>query len=71
VKVSELNCTIFRCGIYVADGKQISQHMTRDAAMALVKSGLVIGCGNQYQIVYHNNPNKDLVHYVAEKCEGK
>ena len=47
---TELNCKIFRCGIFKASFGQIGQHLTEEHARALKNADLIYGCSCQYMV---------------------
>ena len=57
--IEQLNCCIFRCGVYKQNGEQIPPHLEREKCLELVRERLIYGCGQPFVIV--NN--------VAEKCD--
>lgn len=48
VKPNELNCKIFRCGVYKTNGDAISPHSPKSVCDALVTSELIQGCGKPF-----------------------
>jgi hypothetical protein len=66
VNLKELNCRIFRHGIYksgVNIGKQIDPHMKKSLCDELINKNLIYGCGKPFKIVKVNNI------FVAEPCD--
>ncbi len=59
IDVAEMNCKIFRCGIYKCNGEQIPPHLCKDECMKL--EGLIWGCGKPFQ---YNEELKKMV-----KCD--
>ena len=60
---SELNCHIFRHGIYKHSFKQIDPHMKKEECDYLSRNKLIYGCGKPFKIV------KIEGKYNIEKCE--
>ena len=56
IEIVEMNCRIFRCGIFKANGEQINPHMSKIDMEKLKNENLINGCGNQFQIDVNNNP---------------
>ena len=56
----ELNCHIFRCGVYKNTGENIHPHLDQLSCENLFQSGTVYGCCKPFII---NNENK------AEICD--
>ena len=48
VKYDQLNCKIFRCGVYKKDGKQIDPHSKKEVCDQIFKDNLIWGCGKPY-----------------------
>ena len=57
--IEQLNCCIFRCGVYKQNGEQIPPHLEREKCLELVRERLIYGCGQAFKII----ENK------AEKCD--
>jgi hypothetical protein len=54
----ELNCRIFRHGIYKKNLKQIDPHMKKEGCDRLKKEDLIYGCGKPFKVVENNNEFK-------------
>jgi hypothetical protein len=63
IEVVELNCKIFRCGIYKENGEQINPHLPKNECERLVNTGEIYGCGKPFQIINENPP------YLVVKCD--
>jgi len=50
VLIKEVNCAIFRHGIYKNSGKQIGPHSSKEKCEALVRDGKIYGCGKPFQV---------------------
>jgi hypothetical protein len=50
VEVVELNCRIFRCGIYKNNYTQINPHMPKKDCEELVLNNSIYGCGKPFKI---------------------
>ena len=61
---SELNCCIFRHGVYTTNYQQIDPHLQESECNRLFEQGLIYGCGRPFRIVKNNN--EDL---VIEICD--
>ena len=53
--IKELNCGIFRHGIYKNSGNQINPHASKEICDELVKNNLIYGCGKPFQIIEIND----------------
>jgi hypothetical protein len=62
IKKKELNCKIFRHGVYKQSLKQMDPHMKKIECDNLVKKELIYGCGKPFKIVIENN------NYHVKKC---
>ena len=45
---TEINCKIFRHGIYKHDYRQINPHETKERCEQLIKEDLIYGCGKPF-----------------------
>lgn len=50
IEIIELNCRIFRCGIYKSNFTQIPQHLSKSECIRLFSQNLIFGCGKPFQI---------------------
>jgi hypothetical protein len=50
--IIELNCAIFRCGIYKLTFLQISPHLPKDECDRLAANQLIYGCGKPFMVVH-------------------
>ena len=57
----ELNCKIFRHGIFKDTMKQIDPHLKKDECDRLVTQNLIIGCGKPFQIIEDNGSFKTII----------
>ena len=48
--ILELNCQIFRHGVYISNGEQIDPHTSKDLCDELVQKKLIYGCGKPFRI---------------------
>ena len=51
IEIIELNCCIFRCGIYKNNMQQIDPHTPKKICDALFINDQIYGCGKPFQIV--------------------
>jgi|APSaa5957512535_1039671.scaffolds.fasta_scaffold19968_2 hypothetical protein len=65
VYLKEINCAIFRHGVYKDTGIQIPSHASKEECDKLFKEGHIIECGKPYEILKVNNE------YKIQKCEYK
>lgn len=50
VQYNELNCRIFRHGVYKHNGEQMPPHTPREECERLAQQGLIIGCGQPFRV---------------------
>jgi hypothetical protein len=55
VYIQDINCAIFRHGIYKESGEQIDPHMCKDKCDELAKKEEIWGCGKPFKIVYEDS----------------
>ena len=48
---NEINCAIFRHGVYVKSFKQIDPHLPKEQCDTLVNEKKIIGCGKPFRVV--------------------
>ena len=59
----DLNCHIFRHGIFKHSYKQIDPHLKKEICDELFQKELIYGCGKPFKIININNE------YKIEKCD--
>ena len=64
IEVIELNCKIFRCGIYKDSMKQIDPHMQKLLCEQLSTNDLIYGCGKPFRVDL-NSKNE----YISTACD--
>ena len=55
ISVEQLNCGIFRHGIFKDSGKQIDPHLNKIECDKLINQNLIHGCGKPFQIIKVND----------------
>lgn len=63
IDIKELNCHIFRHGVYKDSMKQIDPHLDKKKCDYLFDNNLIYGCGKPFKIIIQNND------YFAEECD--
>ena len=48
--IEQLNCGIFRCGMYKDINKQIDPHLSKIECDKLISENIIYGCGKPFQI---------------------
>ena len=64
VPKGQLNCKIFRHGVYKKNNKQIDPHLNKEECDRLFKEGLIYGCGKPFKLLMDEEENK----FWTEKC---
>lgn len=64
VEILELNCKIFRHGIYKKNGEQINPHTSKIECDKLFENKEIYGCGKPFYIL--EKPNNQ---YECIKCD--
>ena len=57
----EVNCIIFRCGVYKSTGQQINPHMPKVQCDQLVSTDAVYGCARPYRVLVSQK--------LVQKCD--
>jgi hypothetical protein len=63
VEILEINCAIFRHGIFKVSGQQIDPHTPKAQCDQYMKEGLIYGCGKPFKVIVRENI------LLAEVCE--
>ena len=64
--ISELNCCIFRHGVFKTTGEQIPPHSSKIECNEYVEKSLIYGCGKPFKVV---NYNTDMNTCTIEICD--
>lgn len=49
VEIIEMNCKIFRCGVFKKDYQQINPHADKQTCEYYVKNNMIWGCGKPFK----------------------
>ncbi len=63
IYLKELNCQIFRHGVYKNNYEQINPHLEKKMCDYLLENSLIYGCSKPFKIVNQNN------NFSAEICD--
>lgn len=63
--IEQVNCAIFRHGIYKSNYIQINPHALKNECEELINNNLIYGCGKPFRIEY----NTDTKKWIAIECE--
>lgn len=58
---NEINCAIFRHGVFINNGQQINPHCSKDKCEKYVNQNLIYGCGKPFKIINDNNNYKAII----------
>jgi hypothetical protein len=61
VQTNELNCRIFRHGVFLANGEPIPPHSPQTECERLVSENLIVGCGKPFQVVHQEDGSEQAV----------
>jgi len=61
VAKNQINCKIFRCGIYKRNNKQIPPHMKKKDCDKLIEKNLIHGCGKPFRF---DGKNVEICGYI-------
>jgi hypothetical protein len=63
--VKEINCAIFRHGVYKKNGKQINPHEKKETCDELFNNCEIFGCGKPYKLIKFNDIYKpEICDYI-------
>jgi hypothetical protein len=51
IEIIEINCAIFRCGLFKHNFQQIPQHENKKMCDLYIKNDLIYGCSKPFKIV--------------------
>jgi hypothetical protein len=63
IYLNEINCAIFRHGIYKETYHQIHPHMPKEECDRLILLNVIYGCGKPFRLI------KEEKNYKAEVCD--
>jgi hypothetical protein len=55
ILIEELNCLIFRHGVFIKTNEQISPHASKLECDYYINNKLIFGCGKPFKIIKVNN----------------
>ena len=65
-EILELNCRIFRCGIFKHNFEQIPPHSTKAVCDDLKARDLIFGCGKPFRILENEDKKAPLVPVICD-----
>lgn len=63
INILEINCAIFRHGVYKDTLQPISPHSSKEFCDSLVERDFIYGCGKPFKLLIENNE------YKTEICD--
>lgn len=51
ILIEQLNCKIFRHGIFITNGQQMNPHETKEVCEYFVANKMIYGCGKPFRII--------------------
>jgi len=64
VIIEQINCSIFRHGVYISNGSQMNPHECKEVCDNLASTNQIYGCGKPFKLT----KNEDGM-YLARYCE--
>lgn len=64
VEISQLNCCIFRHGVFKHTHEPINPHASKEECDILISKGLIFGCGKPFRIY-----GTDVNTWKAKQCD--
>ena len=52
VHETEVNCSIFRHGVFIATGQQMNPHTPKAECDQYARTSVIYGCGKPFRLVY-------------------
>jgi hypothetical protein len=62
--ITELNCGIYRCGIYRETNEQIDPHLSKEMCDKLIETNQIYGCSKPFQIIVQDDGT-----WIVQKCD--
>ena len=64
VQLSQLNCKIFRCGVYKDTFIPIEPHLSKEECDILAQSSRIYGCGKPFRYIDSPSPHVIKCDYI-------
>jgi hypothetical protein len=65
IEIVELNCRIFRCGVFRTTFTQIDPHLCKERCEELVRNEKIYGCGKPFQAFVSDNSGN----VICKSCD--
>jgi hypothetical protein len=69
ILIEQLNCCIFRHGIFKENSSQIDPHTPKKLCDYYFEKQLIIGCGKPFKIILNENSKNDDDKLIAIICD--
>jgi len=69
ILIEQLNCRIFRHGVFKIDGNQIDPHSPKELCDYYVKNGLILGCSKPFKIISNQHSTNNDDQFIAVICD--
>jgi len=64
IPTNDINCAIYRHGVYKKSGLQMGPHLCKEDCESLAKHGLIWGCGKPFKLIYTPEPRIVKCEYI-------
>ena len=69
ILIEQLNCCIFRHGIFKKNRSQINPHSPKNQCEHYIKHQLIIGCGKPFKVILNDNSKNEDDKCIAVVCD--
>jgi hypothetical protein len=69
ILIEQLNCCIFRHGIFKNNMLQIDPHTPKNLCEHYIEHQLIIGCGNPFKVILNDNSKNEDDKCIAVVCD--
>jgi hypothetical protein len=69
ILIEELNCRIFRHGVFKINGTQINPHASKELCDYYINNKLILGCSKPFQIIPNKHSKNNDDQFIAVICD--
>lgn len=72
IEILEVNCQVFRCGIFKENYQQIEPHLPKEICDRLASEDKIFGCGKPFMLVKTSSPQfcgESNNHWIPQICD--
>ena len=69
VNIEQLNCCIFRHGVFKNNMLQIDPHTPKNICDHYIENQLIIGCGKPFKVILNDNSKNEDDKFIAVNCD--